>query len=933
MSFELDPATIAAMLKEARQCFLEEDAPKDLKTLQEGVKQRQNCTDFKSLLRAAHSLKGGAGIAQLSSLAELAHALEDVLQAVESQKIGNPNEGWTLLDWGVNEIAMLLNQARTVENVVADPNLLNALTQFTVSPPQPPEEKPRVAESSSLIQGMLEKDLEECFTRIEEVSTKTEIKAIKEGLAHFYQECLLLGETLDLPWLLQGIEPLGAMLATVDPLCVLAIAQELIVELRSQRDRYLISLTSSSGASLQTISEDAMSIELGEWPDEYEENWDEEFDCVIAASTQEEQPQNNQQLLSQSEDNKESSPELVEVEEDITFLSQLRIPLERLEKMNNNVEELLVVRERFRIQQQQLSQVTRQIRQIARQFGPIIDQVQTLYDQSAIAPISTISSPSNDFDTLELDGFTDLHSSLQTFQELMLKVQEKHSDLNLINQEFSENLEIIQTNVDDLYNNITESRLVPFGIVAQRFFPQVQYLNRRYGKSVELSIVGEQILIDQVILEQLQTPLTHLLNNAFDHGIEEPAKRLANEKLATATINLEAKTENNQLVLSLTDDGQGIDLHQVYLKARKLGLKFSDIPFEQLSQATIIDWIFQPGFSTSREVNALSGRGVGLDIVRSKIQNLRGTIQVTTQPNKGTTFIITIPLNLSLLPLFLVQCQEHTIAIPTASILENIPAAEIVWADKDLTTVNWHNQTLRVIPISELLSYPQPLTKLVSPEAGIVLESGSGPLMIMVDALLSEQKLMVKPFDDTVTTPPYLAGCTILGGGEIVPVILPQSLTLSTPSNYAAEKVVIPSINSTNKAKILVAEDSVATRRLLERTLTQVGFSVIVCRDGQDALDQLNRLSEEINLIISDIEMPRLNGFELLEIVRSNDNWEQIPFVMATSRTGNHHQQQAMKLGANAYVGKPILPNILLKTIEPLLKIPSNNAMTVSNVS
>jgi CheY-like chemotaxis protein len=216
-----------------------------------------------------------------------------------------------------------------------------------------------------------------------------------------------------------------------------------------------------------------------------------------------------------------------------------------------------------------------------------------------------------------------------------------------------------------------------------------------------------------------------------------------------------------------------------------------------------------------------------------------------------------------------------------------------------------------------LLPCPRQPLELSRAKVGIVIESGLGLLIILVDSLLREEKLIVKPFDDTVPIPSYIGGCTVLGSGEVIPVILPQGLessaaqlsaTSATPSNLVS---AIPTI--------LVAEDSVATRRMLEKVLTAVGYQVLVCRDGQEALDQLQQHQETIDLILSDVEMPRVNGFELLEKVRAHPLFHSTPVVMATSRTGDRHKEQAMKLGATDYLGKPIQPQELIDKVAALL--------------
>lgn len=311
---------------------------------------------------------------------------------------------------------------------------------------------------------------------------------------------------------------------------------------------------------------------------------------------------------------------------------------------------------------------------------------------------------------------------------------------------------------------------------------------------------------------------------------------------------------------------------------------------------------------------------MGLDIVRSQIQKLRGTIQIETEPAKGTIFTLKLPLSLSLLSLLLFQWQNRLLAVPTSSVLETLLYSELDWVEADKPTVRWHQKIVPVIDLSKLLPYPTQPTQLAKPMVGIVLDGSFGPLVVTVDALLSERQLIVKPFDDTLITPPYLAGCTILGTGEAVPVILPQALEVSSAQPESQQRSLQVTTAPTKIPTIMVVEDSVATRRLLERLFTQIGFNVVVCRDGQEALDAIYQHGKLVDLIISDIEMPRLNGFELLEKLRCDPTWQEVPVVMATSRTGERHRQQAIELGVNAYLAKPIQPQELLATIQPLLE-------------
>ena len=886
MNFQLDPAILMEMTQQARQCFLDEDAPEYLQALEKGLQQRNGSVDFKSMLRAAHSLKGGAGLAQLPSIRELAHKLEDLLEAIEQNQVPDLESAWLLFEKGVVEISFLLTQARTFSDVVADANLLQALEELGQFQKTEVEATETDTAPNALVKTALTQDLEACLVTIEEIPEDAPIGMVIESLTIFFEECLLLGETLDLPWLVDRIELLEAILEESSPDEALLATKQAIGQLREERDRYLDS----------TLTPEAIPTPS----DEIEEE-------------------------KISSDRTTQDESLVQQQPGI---SQLRVPLKLLEEMNNKVEELIFTQERLQLQQQLLNQSNKRLRQLALQFEPLRKEVQNFYDRLAIAPLKssiplnvrfTGDSASGQFDSLELDSFTDLHSSLQTFQELMLQVQETREDLDLINRELSEDLEDSQKNLKTLHKNFTKSRLVSFQILAQRFVPQIQNLNRKYDKLVNLEIEADNLLLDQLLLEQLQTPLTHLLNNAFDHGIESKSERLANNKPETARIILKARAKNNQLVISLADDGCGINLQRVYQRAIDRGLCPRERSFEELRKEEIINYIFQPNFSTAEKVSELSGRGVGLDIVRSQIQKLRGTIQVETEAAKGTIFTVKLPLSLSLLSLLLFQWQNRLLAVPTSSVLETVLYSELDWLETNPPSVRWHQKVVPVLDLWKLLPYSTKVTQLAKPMVGIILDGSSGPFMVTVDALLSERQLIVKPFDDTLITPPYLAGCTILGTGEAVPVILPQAFELSsiqTESQQRSPQVTTP---SSDVPTVMVVEDSVATRRLLEKIFKQIGFNVVVCRDGQEALEEIYQHGKLVDLVISDVEMPRINGFELLEKLRSDPAWEKVPVVMATSRTGERHRQRAKALGVNAYLAKPIQPQQLLATIEPLL--------------
>ena len=1019
MSSQLDPAILAAITAEARQCFLDEDAPEYLQLLEEGFQDRSK-PDFTALLRAAHSLKGGAGLASLTSLQQLSHKLEDVLVGLQQEKIAEVELGWALVEKSIDEIGLILTQARTTDEAIANPELIVALEALvgSDSATESTENSDFNSQNKDLIRSTLTEELENSFVAIEELEIDTPAKLIEPLLSGFVDECSFIAETLDLPWLNEAVTPITEALEGADITEALLLTQEIINHLRTEIEEYLDNLdrvvvnetetetqtdndlvantlNQELEAMCQAIAELAMDTPeavineaitdftdectfLGEtlelpWlieaiapiedvlasgdplealltvqelvteirhlRDTYLESTESTDEAIALGEVDDLEENSTEAFFDSPEDDTALStvmfapPALSEdkivakvAKSQKPAVSQVKLPLEKLEEMTNNVEELILSQSRLNRQQQVLNQANRRLRTLTRQFEPIREQIQDLYDRLAVGSIgmsNRANSVSNDgtdnsnFDSLEMDRYTDLHISLQSFQELMLQIQETRTDIDFVDRGLSEDLEKTEKNLDSLYAKVADSRLIPFDVLAKRFIPQIRGLAQRFDKPVNLEIEGKNALVDRILLEQLQTPLTHLLNNAFDHGIEAKYDRIAANKPETATITLKARLKNNQLVITIKDDGGGIDPAKVYHRAVQRGICPPESSINDFQPEEIVNWIFEPDFSTAAKVSDISGRGMGLDIVLNLIRQLRGQLYVTTDVGLGTTFTIRLPLNLSLQLLMLVQLQNRIVAIPHTSILEILPYQELYFTNRQKQYINWQNQTIPLASVSSLFPCPRKPLQISQGKVAIVLETVFEPLAILVDAIVGEEKLIIKPFDETISVPTYVAGCTVLGTGEVIPVILPQAVAKDAVSSESIENNAVTIVNAVST--VLVAEDSVATRRMLDKILTSVGYQVIVCRDGQEALEQVEQYHRRIDLIISDVEMPRLNGFELLKKVRAMPAFKNTPIVMATSRTGDRHKQEAKRLGATDYLGKPVQPQQLIDTVASLL--------------
>ncbi|MEN9204256.1 MAG: response regulator [Thermostichales cyanobacterium SZTDM-1c_bins_54] len=843
MVSQLDPQMLATLAQEARQCFLEEDAPDYLATLQRGLGQPN--PDYGALMRAAHSLKGGAGLAQLTHLGRLAHLLEDILEALRDQRLLPEfgEQAQVLLQQGVQEVEYVLSQAVSrAGDVAVDEKLLETLQIFceeAIASPIPAPMVP-VQAPSALVKAALEVDLEECLQRAEALLTEPSGISTQQQLITFVEECTLLAETLGLSWLGEAVAPLADALAQPRPDAILlgTTAQRAIAQVRSGRQQYL-------------------------YPTQIPEA--------------EPEPEQRERPTS------------------------VRVPLTRLEELANTAADLLIGYERLTLQQQQFRQASQRLQQLAQLFEPVRTQVQALYDQMAMAHPT---QGAGEFDSLELDRYTALHSSLQSLEELIVQVQETRADLDLVNRELLDNLTELRQDLDQLYSEVTQARLVPFRTLSQRFIPQVRRLAQQTGKQVDFHVLGEEVPMEQTLLEQLQNPLTHLITNAIDHGIETPAERIAVEKTPHGTLTLQALLEANQVVIRLTDDGRGIDLERVWQRAQDMGLIPSQARIADQRRETVLDLIFAPGFSTATQVSTLSGRGVGLDSVRQELQRLRGSLTVETQPGLGTCFTMRLPLQTTLLPLLLCQVNRQIIGIPAVNVLEVLPLADLPVQEG---MCQWREQWLPFRVLSEIWQVGQEVT---TARVGLRVQAGERHLALGVDALVGERQLVLRPFDELIPVPPYLAGGAVLGSGEVVPVLWPYHL----PESGSLVRAV--SRREGTVRGILVAEDSLATRRSLEKILTAQGYVVVPCRDGQEALEELQQRQEQIGLVLTDIEMPRLNGFDLLQKIRTHSRWFQVPVVMITSRSSERHRQRAFSLGVTAYLTKPVDPDALLAEVQ-----------------
>ncbi len=673
-----------------------------------------------------------------------------------------------------------------------------------------------------------------------------------------------------------------------------------------------------------------------------------------------------------------SKPEASSAPKTSTAGLSVRVDLERLERMNNLIGELAINRNSLALQNEQLQafiqellrkfgkfqQIGQMLREFSdqivvnpesykhRQLAPTNSQTeQNIYNVVSSSPTEAIAWGQTNFDSLEMDSYGELHSIVQTTLEEMAQLEETVVDVVLLAGQSSQTLERQRQMLGHLRDDLMWARMLPLSEILNRFPRMLRDLSMSYQKQVELKLSGTGVLVDKAVLEKLNDPLVHLVRNAFDHGIETPEDRLKQGKSEQGIIEICAYHQGSQTIIEVRDNGRGVNLERISAKAVKMGLLTPE-QADTAEPSRLLEFLFEPGFSTASQVSQLSGRGVGLDVVRDQLRSLKGSVTITSEPGEGTVFTLRIPLTLSIAKLLVCFVGSSAFAFPSDSIVEIlIPQPDQIKQSAGKRFLHWQGHIIPTFHLSQLLNYACPLPEtppsqvlsaVPTPDDWaapiLLLEQEDQMLALEIDRLVTEQELVIKPFGAAIAPPSYVYGCTILGDGCLIPVIdaagllnafFGETKTLtgvgSVPSLPIADLAeegdyTIPAAlpASINVSTVLVVDDSITVRQTLVLTLQKADYKVLQARDGREAINQLQK-NPNIQLIISDVEMPNMNGFEFLSHRRTDPQMSKIPTVMLTSRSSEKHRQLAMHLGAKHYFTKPYIEQEFLAAIKNIL--------------
>lgn len=582
----------------------------------------------------------------------------------------------------------------------------------------------------------------------------------------------------------------------------------------------------------------------------------------------------------------------------------VRVPVSRLDRLMGELSELLVARMHSDEHQRALHQMQRQNHKWQREWRAVRTAYIRLARRLQSAPESVPEEMLTLFKFLEINQRHLLETGRQ-FAHFARELAQFNSQLTML--------------AEQMQDDIGGMRLVPFESIVSGFQRIVRDMARDLDKQVYLEVVGGHVAMDKAALDALKEPIMHLLRNAVDHGIEPASERERHGKNRAGRILLSVEQRGKEILITVSDDGRGLDAFRLGRAAVHAGLMTSQ-EAANLTTEEAHNLIFHPGLSTREQVTALSGRGMGMDIVRTRVESLRGRVSVQSALGQGSAFTLRIPLSLTRLSCILLRAGGQDFAVPSTAItrMMTLPRAQLFTAEgRPMLMLN--GRPLAVVSLAEMLGLPAAAAE--SDEITVMaLAVGERAVVFQVESLYSEQELVLKQLGREIADAPFIAGAALLGTGEVIIVLDPNDLLRGVGSSrpLASQPSAQAKADAPQRARVMIVDDSITTRTLEKHILETAGFEVVVAVDGQEAWEKLTEMS--VDAVIADVEMPRMDGLELTRRIRAHASFSRLPVILLTSLARPEQREAGLKAGADAYLIKSQFDQAeLLRLIEAVM--------------
>ena len=842
-----------------------EEARELLESLEEAQGQWQARPDdllpVAQMQRALHTLKGGARLAGLEALGDLGHAMESLFEAVVEQRIDSATPGLQrLARHAIDTLASQVERLEQGAQVAVAEELVEALQ--------------RAARGESWVLPQAE----------DSVSASLELASAAVG----GDSSELLGDA--------ELESLEHSTSVMEPSTLLGDSQLLTdSELLSEASE-LVATSSAlvpGDGDVSGLHSDSRIIQF---------------------------PARGRHAEEAADEPPRRPPPPPEEEKKPASRERVRVRGELLDQMINNAGEVSIYRARLeqqnRLLAHNLDELTQTIGRLRRQLRQLENETEAQIlarherEHEGALPAG--------FDPLEMDRYSTIQQLSRALAETTDDLGNLGGTLGDINRDTETLLQQQERIVNDLQDGLLRTRMVPIGSRASRLQRVVRQTAQSLGKQAELTITGAAGEMDRVILERMMAPLEHLFRNAVVHGIEPPEARRAAGKPPVGQVSLAFEREGPDVVLEVADDGRGLDREAIRRKAIERGL----IDAEAHVEGEDLDaFILEAGLSTSEEVTQVAGRGVGMDVVVNEIKQLGGTLEIASEPGQGTRFRIRLPFTLAITEALLVQAGEAVYAVPHGGMegIARIARGELEACYRgERSGFGYGGREYAVRYLGRLLGTGAPQL----PEGErwlplLLVRAGEHHLAIQVDRLLGNRQIVVKSVGTQLASVRWFTGGTILADGSIALILDTGALVRMDSAQQAPPEPELQPAAERRGVKVMVVDDSVTVRKVTSRLLQRHNMEVITARDGVDAVTLLQE--ERPDVMLLDIEMPRMDGFELARHMRSTEELRDIPIIMITSRTGDKHREHARELGVRRYLGKPYQESELLDNIYTVL--------------
>lgn len=942
---DYDPELLEIFLEEAADIL---DASEE--TLQAWVDNPGDHSLVEALQRQLHTLKGGARMAGIKAVGDLSHSLESTVDKVVDGLLAHTPAMMDLLQLSHDRLVSMLEQVKNHEPVTPGDDLIQRVDTLAqakgamqpvveaVAEDVAPETAVTAVTSEPAVTAVTTEPLEIKPQPEVKVTNSVSMPEIEPDLSELEQAVLDVEYSLT-TWmrdvndrgLFDNLRRSGSKLGRVSADFgineIVALTDALVDLLSAINDGYVPASKKNSDLMMVVLERIQLMMTQVKTLEPLDDSGFLVADIreIIAIATAEVgkggkvvdigKARESIDKTNEDEDNRRRGPRIQH--------EMVRVRADLLDNLVNYAGEVSIYRSRveqqigsFRSSIGEMDQTVHRLREQVRQFDIETEgQIESRREEVQ-------NKGYEEFDPLEFDRFTQM-------QELSRSMVESLSDLGSIETILlnltreSETLLLQQSRVNtELQESLMHTRMVPLVEYAPRLRRIVRQTSSELGKRANLSFTGADVEMDRNVVERMMAPLEHMLRNSIAHGIEDIAKRQASDKPETGNITIALSREGSEFVVRVSDDGIGINLNAVRKKAIERGLMTEQ---SKLTDKEIMGFILESGFSTAQSVSQISGRGVGMDVVNSEIKQLGGVLDINSTPGKGTVLTVRLPLTLSVSRALLVNVAEDIYAIPLMSIsgIERIGTAELnTLLNAENPVFNWVGEEYDVLHLTSLLGGKNGLaTAEITKHALLLTKSGEQRIAFAIDSLIGSREIVVKSLGPQLSTLQDLAGATILADGSVALIIDMPSLIrrgMARKSSKGVEVSTGADVPAVELAKtIMVVDDSITVRKVTERLLKRHNMKCITAKDGVDALSVLDEVIPDVMLL--DIEMPRMDGFELATHMRNSERLKSIPIIMITSRTGDKHRQRAMDIGVNKYMGKPYTEVDLLRNIETLI--------------